>query len=64
MTAPELIQTQPDRRLAIAAALAQAKPGDVVLVAGKGHEAWQQIGDTRIPFSDIDEVASQLDVWT
>ena len=64
MTAPELIQTQPDRRQAIAAAIAQAKPGDVVLVAGKGHEAWQQIGDTRIPFSDIDEVASQLDVWT
>jgi UDP-N-acetylmuramoyl-L-alanyl-D-glutamate--2,6-diaminopimelate ligase len=61
---PKLIETQPDRRQAIAMAIAQAKPGDVVLIAGKGHEAWQQIGNDKIPFSDIDEVASQLDVWT
>jgi len=64
MTHPESIHTQPDRRQAIALAIAQAKQGDVVLIAGKGHEAWQQIGDTRIPFSDIGEVAAQLDVWT
>jgi UDP-N-acetylmuramoyl-L-alanyl-D-glutamate--2,6-diaminopimelate ligase len=62
-THPELIETQPDRRQAIAMAIAQAKPGDVVLIAGKGHEAWQQIGNDKIPFSDIDEVALQLDVW-
>ena len=61
---PEQIQIQPDRHHAIAAAIAQAQPGDVVLIAGKGHEAWQQIGDKQIPFSDIDEVTSQLDVWT
>jgi UDP-N-acetylmuramoyl-L-alanyl-D-glutamate--2,6-diaminopimelate ligase len=42
----------------------QAKPGDVVLIAGKGHETWQQIGEAKLPFSDIDEVKSQLDVWT
>jgi UDP-N-acetylmuramyl tripeptide synthase len=36
----------------------------VVLVAGKGHETWQQLGAEKIPFSDIDEVKSQLDVWT
>jgi UDP-N-acetylmuramoyl-L-alanyl-D-glutamate--2,6-diaminopimelate ligase len=64
MTNPEPIHTQPDRRQAIALAIAQAKQGDVVLIAGKGHEAWQQIGDTKIPFSDIDEVESQLEVWT
>jgi len=34
-----------------------------VLIAGKGHEAWQQIGNDKIPFSDIEEVVSQLDVW-
>ena len=55
---------QPDRRQAIALAISQARSGDVVLVAGKGHEAWQQIGEEKIPFSDIDEVESQLDVWT
>jgi len=60
---PELIETQQDRRQAIAIAIAQAKPGDVVLIAGKGHEAWQQIGNDKIPFSDIEEVVSQLDVW-
>ena len=64
MTNPEPNHTHSDRHQAIALAITQAKQGDVVLIAGKGHEAWQQIGDTKIPFSDIDEVASQLDVWT
>ena len=57
-------QTVPDRHEAIAMAISQARSGDVVLVAGKGHETWQQVGEEKIPFSDIDEVASQLDVWT
>jgi len=64
MTHPELIQTLPDRQRAIAEVIAAAKAGDVVLIAGKGHEASQQIGNKQIPFSDIDEVTSQLDVWT
>jgi UDP-N-acetylmuramoyl-L-alanyl-D-glutamate--2,6-diaminopimelate ligase len=63
MTHPEMVHTQEDRRQAIAWAIAEAKPGDVVMIAGKGHEAWQHIGDSKIPFSDIDEVKSQLDVW-
>ncbi len=41
-----------DRREAIAAALRMAAPGDVVLLAGKGHETYQIIGTTRIPFDE------------
>jgi UDP-N-acetylmuramoyl-L-alanyl-D-glutamate--2,6-diaminopimelate ligase len=41
-----------DRRQAIARALAEARAGDIVLIAGKGHEAWQQLRDTRVPFED------------
>ena len=45
-------QVQPDRAAAIADAIAQAAPQDVVLIAGKGHEAWQEIAGQRIEFSD------------
>jgi UDP-N-acetylmuramoyl-L-alanyl-D-glutamate--2,6-diaminopimelate ligase len=41
-----------DRRTAIRHALAKAQPGDVVLVAGKGHEEYQVVGRERMPFSD------------
>jgi len=43
----------PDRRGAIGAAVAAARRGDIVLVAGKGHERYQEIGGTRHPFSDV-----------
>ena len=42
----------PDRRRAIAMALAGMTPDDVLVVAGKGHEAYQQIGDEKLPFHD------------
>jgi UDP-N-acetylmuramoyl-L-alanyl-D-glutamate--2,6-diaminopimelate ligase len=41
-----------DRRAAIAAAVALARPGDTLLVAGKGHETGQEIGDRVLPFDD------------
>lgn len=46
------VSTDPDRRSAIGAALRAARPGDVVLVAGKGHETTQTIGSTVVPFDD------------
>ena len=48
-----------DRRRAIDFALAEAKPGDCVLIAGKGHEAEQIIGTERLPFDDR-EVTREL----
>jgi UDP-N-acetylmuramoyl-L-alanyl-D-glutamate--2,6-diaminopimelate ligase len=41
-----------DRRAAIAAALGEAGPGDLVLVAGKGHETTQTTGGSVVPFDD------------
>jgi UDP-N-acetylmuramoyl-L-alanyl-D-glutamate--2,6-diaminopimelate ligase len=50
----------PDRVQAIRAALAEARVGDIVLVAGKGHEDYQQIGDRRLAYSDRDTVRALL----
>ncbi|MCW2598370.1 MAG: UDP-N-acetylmuramyl-tripeptide synthetase [Frankiales bacterium] len=43
---------EPDRRTAISWAVRQARPGDTVVVAGKGHESGQEIEDVVIPFDD------------
>jgi len=45
-------EVEPDRARAIAAAISDAAPADVVLIAGKGHEAYQEIAGRRLPFSD------------
>lgn len=50
----------PDRRQAIERAIASARPGDVVVVAGKGHEAEQLIGDRRLEFDDREEARRAL----
>jgi UDP-N-acetylmuramoyl-L-alanyl-D-glutamate--2,6-diaminopimelate ligase len=46
------VQVQADRGLAIASAVAQAAPADVVLIAGKGHETTQEVAGVKLPFSD------------
>ena len=53
-------QVQHDRAAAIAAALVAAAPGDVVLVAGKGHEDYQLVGAERRAFSDLAQVHAAL----
>ena len=47
-----------DRRAAIALAIREARPGDTVVIAGKGHENYQILGDETIHFDDV-EVASE-----
>ena len=47
------VEIEPDRRAAILRAVAGARRGDIVLVAGKGHEAYQEIRGARHPFSDV-----------
>ena len=49
-----------DRARAIDAAIDAARPGDVVVVAGKGHETGQVVGDVELPFCDADEVLRSL----
>ncbi|WP_245931333.1 UDP-N-acetylmuramoyl-L-alanyl-D-glutamate--2,6-diaminopimelate ligase [Actinokineospora auranticolor] len=49
-----------DRRLAIATAVANARPGDVVVIAGKGHETGQEVAGVVHPFSDRDELAAAI----
>ena len=52
-----------DRAQAIASAIRQAAAGDVVLVAGKGHEDYQEIAGVRHPFSDLAVAGEQLKEW-
>jgi UDP-N-acetylmuramyl-tripeptide synthetase len=51
---------EPDRRRAIHAAIAAARPGDIVLLAGKGHEDYQILGRTKIHFDDREVAAEAL----
>ena len=53
---------EPDRRKAIAFALRQANPGDIVLLAGKGHERVQVTKERTIPFDDVEVARENLQV--
>ena len=46
------VEIDPDRRSAIGRAVALAKPGDVVVIAGKGHEQGQEVAGEKLPFDD------------
>ena len=50
----------PDRKAAIETAVRDATPGDLVLVAGKGHENYQVIGDRVLPFDDVEVARAAL----
>ncbi len=57
---PGGVQRITDRAKAIATAIGLANKSDVVLIAGKGHETYQQIGNQRLPFSDREQVMRVL----
>jgi len=50
----------PDRRQAIELAIRSAKPGDLVIIAGKGHEKYQVIGDRTLAFDDVEAARTAL----
>ena len=49
-----------DREQAIRRAVSRAKPGDIVLIAGKGHETYQLIGSSTLPFDDREQARQAL----
>jgi UDP-N-acetylmuramyl-tripeptide synthetase len=49
-----------DRRRAIEQAVREARPGDLVIIAGKGHEKYQVIGDRTLPFDDVEVARTAL----
>ena len=55
-----VVAVEPDRRAGIRRAIAEARDGDVVVLAGKGHETYQIIGDRRIHFDDVEEARAAL----
>ncbi|MFN6061318.1 MAG: UDP-N-acetylmuramoyl-L-alanyl-D-glutamate--2,6-diaminopimelate ligase [Burkholderiales bacterium] len=63
MTQPHKAIQQLDRAKAISDSIAQAQAADVVLVAGKGHETYQEVLGQKLPFSDSDHVVLALQRW-
>jgi UDP-N-acetylmuramyl-tripeptide synthetase len=60
LNAERAVSVVSDRRQAIHLALSQAAPGDVVLLAGKGHETSQEVAGVKLPFSDLEEARLAL----
>ncbi|HBY49982.1 MAG TPA: UDP-N-acetylmuramoyl-L-alanyl-D-glutamate--2,6-diaminopimelate ligase, partial [Alcanivorax sp.] len=60
---PSAVQVEADRRRAVALAVSQAGADDVVLVAGKGHEDYQEVAGQRHPMDDRDLAREALAAW-
>jgi UDP-N-acetylmuramoyl-L-alanyl-D-glutamate--2,6-diaminopimelate ligase len=58
---PERARVEGERERAIALALANAAPGDAILIAGKGHETYQDIAGRKLPFNDVARAATLLE---
>ena len=58
------VHAEPDRARAIFEAIGGAHQGDVVLIAGKGHEDYQEVAGERLPFSDVAVAEKALAAWT
>jgi UDP-N-acetylmuramoyl-L-alanyl-D-glutamate--2,6-diaminopimelate ligase len=58
---PEQVESIVDRREAIEYVIANARPGDCVLLAGKGHEDYQLIAGEKLPFSDVEVAREALE---
>jgi UDP-N-acetylmuramoyl-L-alanyl-D-glutamate--2,6-diaminopimelate ligase len=63
MQTPEKALVEPDRRQAIQRAIREAAAGDLVLVAGKGHEDYQLVGGESLHFDDREEVTKAFMGW-
>lgn len=63
LTQPHAAQHILDRGQAIATAVGQARAHDVVLVAGKGHEDYQEVQGVKLPFSDVAQAQAALQQW-
>jgi len=60
ITQPEAAQLIEDRHQAIVSCVAAADGRDVILIAGKGHEDYQEVAGVRHPFSDVSEAEAAL----
>jgi UDP-N-acetylmuramoyl-L-alanyl-D-glutamate--2,6-diaminopimelate ligase len=61
LESPQEAQVEADRAAAISLAIRNSGPGDIVLVAGKGHETWQEVSGQKLPFSDEAVIRTALE---
>jgi UDP-N-acetylmuramoyl-L-alanyl-D-glutamate--2,6-diaminopimelate ligase len=59
----DMARTEPDRARAIFEAVGEAKASDIVLIAGKGHEDYQEAAGQKLPFSDVEVAQKALEAW-
>jgi hypothetical protein len=58
---PKNVVIEPDRAMAIKQAIENAAEHDIILIAGKGHETYQLIGEERMHFSDVEQAEKLLE---